>query len=102
MNCQILPALCILNHPDFMTDICTANTIALSLQAIFFLCFCLHLKFVFFHSKNEIEMELARSRLDMVHLDQQLLEAVQQKLDLSQQLELWQVNVKLVVSNKYL
>ena len=45
------------------------------------------------YRKYELELELARSRLDMVHLDQQLLDAVQQKLDLSQQLELWQVTI---------
>ena len=38
-----------------------------------------------------MEIELARARLDVMKLDSQLMEAIQQKIQLSQQLEQWQV-----------
>lgn len=41
--------------------------------------------------KNAVEMELAKCRMDMMSLNSQLLDAIQQKLNLSQQLEAWQV-----------
>lgn len=36
-------------------------------------------------------MELAKCKIDMMSLNSQLLDAIQQKLNLSQQLEAWQV-----------
>lgn len=36
-------------------------------------------------------MELAKSKIDIMSLNSQLLDAIQQKLNLSQQLEAWQV-----------
>lgn len=38
-----------------------------------------------------MEAELVRSRNDMMCLNNQLLEAIQRKLELSQELEAWQV-----------
>ncbi|KAI2568259.1 BICDL1 isoform 4, partial [Pan troglodytes] len=40
--------------------------------------------------KNAVELELAKCRMDMMSLNSQLLDAIQQKLNLSQQLEAWQ------------
>lgn len=39
-----------------------------------------------------MEEELVRSKNDMMSLNNQLLEAIQCKLELSQELEAWQVN----------
>lgn len=45
-----------------------------------------------FHGrKNLMEAELVRSKNDMMSLNNQLLEAIQRKLELSQELEAWQV-----------
>lgn len=44
--------------------------------------------------KNAVEMELAKCKMDMMSLNSQLLDAIQQKLNLSQQLEAWQVRGK--------
>lgn len=41
--------------------------------------------------KNLMEVELVRSKNDMMSLNNQLLEAIQRKLELSQELEAWQV-----------
>lgn len=41
--------------------------------------------------KNLMEAELVRSKNDMMCLNNQLLEAIQRKLELSQELEAWQV-----------
>ena len=41
--------------------------------------------------KNAAEIELARTRIDVLQINSQLLEAIQQKIELSQQLEQWQV-----------
>lgn len=41
--------------------------------------------------KNAVELELAKCKMDMMSLNSQLLDAIQQKLNLSQQLEAWQV-----------
>ncbi|KAM5199968.1 BICD family-like cargo adapter 1 isoform 2-T2 [Hipposideros larvatus] len=40
--------------------------------------------------KNAVELELAKCKVDMMSLNSQLLDAIQQKLNLSQQLEAWQ------------
>ncbi|KAL0979530.1 hypothetical protein UPYG_G00186230 [Umbra pygmaea] len=41
--------------------------------------------------KKAVEMELANCKIDIMSLNNQLLDAIQQKLNLSQQLEAWQV-----------
>lgn len=43
--------------------------------------------------KNAAEIELARTRIDVLQINSQLLEAIQQKVELSQQLDQWQVNI---------
>ncbi|KFP64994.1 Bicaudal D-related protein 1, partial [Cariama cristata] len=40
--------------------------------------------------KNAVEVELAKCKIDMMSLNSQLLDAIQQKVNLSQQLEAWQ------------
>lgn len=45
--------------------------------------------------KNAVELELAKCKIDMMSLNSQLLDAIQQKLNLSQQLEAWQVSKSL-------
>ena len=47
-----------------------------------------------FLRRNSAEMELTQARLDMMNLDGQLLEAINQKLELSQELDQWQVGQK--------
>lgn len=37
--------------------------------------------------KNKAEIDVARTRIDMMQIDSQLMEAIQQKIQLSQQLE---------------
>lgn len=41
--------------------------------------------------KGELELQLARVRIDLLQVNSQLMEAVQQKVELSQQIEQWQV-----------
>lgn len=48
---------------------------------------------LFLCRKNLMEAELVRSKNDMMCLNNQLLEAIQRKLELSQELEAWQVGV---------
>lgn len=43
--------------------------------------------------KAELELQLARARIDVLQANSQLMEAVQQKVELSQQLEQWQVSI---------
>lgn len=45
-----------------------------------------------------MEMELAKCKIDIMSLNSQLLDAIQQKLNLSQQLEAWQVGQRLRVA----
>lgn len=45
-----------------------------------------------------MEVELVRSKNDMMSLNNQLLEAIQRKLELSQELEAWQVGVPVSLS----
>lgn len=47
--------------------------------------------------KNLVEIELAKTRIEVMHINSQLMEAIQQKVELSQQLEQWQV----IVVNEY-
>ncbi|KAI7798359.1 putative bicaudal D-related protein 1 [Triplophysa rosa] len=49
--------------------------------------------------KKAVEMELAKCKIDIMSLNSQLLDAIEQKLNLSQQLEAWQVNFTLVYLN---
>lgn len=42
--------------------------------------------------KNAVEIELAKIRIECMHINSQLMEAIQQKVTLSQQLEQWQVS----------
>ncbi|KAK8384148.1 hypothetical protein O3P69_016104 [Scylla paramamosain] len=44
--------------------------------------------------KNACEIELARTRIDVMQVNSQLMEAIQQKVELSQQLEQWQVDMQ--------
>lgn len=43
--------------------------------------------------KNKLEIELAKTRMDLMQANGQLMEAIQQKVELSQQLEQWQMDV---------
>lgn len=44
--------------------------------------------------KNAVEVELTKCKIDMMSLNSQLLDAIQQKVNLSQQLEAWQVSTQ--------
>ncbi|RZF33154.1 hypothetical protein LSTR_LSTR004840 [Laodelphax striatellus] len=44
--------------------------------------------------KNATQVELAKTRIDMIQANSQLLEAIQQKVELSQQLEQWQMDMQ--------
>jgi coiled-coil domain-containing protein 64 len=44
--------------------------------------------------KNSAEIELAKERISGMQINSQLLEAIQQKIELSQQLEQWQVDME--------
>lgn len=44
--------------------------------------------------KNSAEIELAKERVASMQVNSQLLEAIQQKIELSQQLEQWQVDME--------
>ncbi|KAM4808906.1 BICD family-like cargo adapter 1 isoform 1-T1 [Rhinophrynus dorsalis] len=50
--------------------------------------------------KNAVELELAKCRIDLVSLNTQLLDAIQQKLNLSQQLEAWQDDMHRVIDQQ--
>ncbi|XP_069475832.1 BICD family-like cargo adapter 1 isoform X2 [Ambystoma mexicanum] len=50
--------------------------------------------------KNAVEMELAKCRIDVMSLNSQLLDAIQQKLNLSQQLEAWQDDMHRVIDQQ--
>ncbi|XP_041058995.1 BICD family-like cargo adapter 1 [Carcharodon carcharias] len=50
--------------------------------------------------KNALEMELAKCKIDMMSLNSQLLDAIQQKLNLSQQLEAWQDDMHRVIDQQ--
>lgn len=43
------------------------------------------------HRKNQVEIELAKTRIECMQINSQLIEAIQQKVELSQQLDQWQV-----------
>ncbi|KAK0167324.1 hypothetical protein PV327_004739 [Microctonus hyperodae] len=44
--------------------------------------------------KNRAEVELARTRIDVLQVNSQLMETVKQKIELSQQLEQWQMDMQ--------
>ncbi|KAL6116166.1 uncharacterized protein ACO6RY_00843 [Pungitius sinensis] len=50
--------------------------------------------------KNLMEAELVRSKSDMMSLNNQLLEAIQRKLELSQELEAWQDDIQIVINQQ--
>ncbi|XP_054723572.1 bicaudal D-related protein homolog [Uloborus diversus] len=50
--------------------------------------------------KNTVEIELARTRIDVMHINSQLMEAVQQKIELSQQLEQWKLDMEVLLDNQ--
>jgi len=50
--------------------------------------------------KNEAEVDLAKCRIEMMQVNSQLLEAVQQKVKLSEQLDDWEVDLQRVVEDQ--
>ncbi|KAM9452022.1 BICD family-like cargo adapter 1 isoform 2-T2 [Salvelinus alpinus] len=50
--------------------------------------------------KNLMEAELVRSKNDMMCLNNQLLEAIQRKLELSQELEAWQDDIQIIINQQ--
>ncbi|KAJ3590972.1 hypothetical protein NHX12_008920, partial [Muraenolepis orangiensis] len=50
--------------------------------------------------KNLMEVELVRSKNDMMSLNNQLLEAIQRKLALSQELEAWQDDIQIIINQQ--
>uniref|UniRef100_A0A3P8VMB0 BICD family like cargo adaptor 1 n=1 Tax=Cynoglossus semilaevis TaxID=244447 RepID=A0A3P8VMB0_CYNSE len=50
--------------------------------------------------KKAVEMKLAKCKIDIMSLNNQLLDAIQQKLNLSQQLEAWQDDMHRVIDQQ--
>ncbi|XP_030634465.1 BICD family-like cargo adapter 1 [Chanos chanos] len=50
--------------------------------------------------KTAVEAELVRSKNDMMNLNNQLLEAIQKKLELSQELEAWQDDIQIIINQQ--
>ncbi|KAK3513510.1 hypothetical protein QTP70_015483 [Hemibagrus guttatus] len=50
--------------------------------------------------KTAVEAELVRCRNDMMNLNNQLLEAIQRKLELSQELEAWQDDIQVIINQQ--
>ncbi|KAM3874826.1 BICD family-like cargo adapter 1 [Diretmus argenteus] len=50
--------------------------------------------------KNMMEVELVRSKNEMMSLNNQLLEAIQRKLELSQELEAWQDDIQIIINQQ--
>ncbi|XP_057212379.1 BICD family-like cargo adapter 1 isoform X1 [Triplophysa rosa] len=50
--------------------------------------------------KKAVEMELAKCKIDIMSLNSQLLDAIEQKLNLSQQLEAWQDDMHRVIDQQ--
>jgi len=50
--------------------------------------------------KNAAEIDLARTRIDNLQINSQLLEAIQQKIELSQQLDQWQVDMQQLIEEQ--
>ncbi|XP_059479250.1 bicaudal D-related protein homolog [Neocloeon triangulifer] len=51
-------------------------------------------------ARNSVQVELARTRIDVLQVNSQLMEAVQQKIELSQQLEQWQMDMQLLLDDQ--
>eukprot|EP00112_Aurelia_sp_Birch-Aquarium-sp1_P016218 Seg366.4 transcript_id=Seg366.4/GoldUCD/mRNA.D3Y31 product="BICD family-like cargo adapter 1" protein_id=Seg366.4/GoldUCD/D3Y31 len=51
-------------------------------------------------AQNQAMFELGQVKTDMIKLNDQLLEAVQQKLALSEQLEMWQVDMATLIDKQ--
>lgn len=50
--------------------------------------------------KNAMEAELLRSKNDIMSLNNQLLEAIHRKLELSQELEAWQDDIQVIINQQ--
>ncbi|XP_023716725.1 bicaudal D-related protein homolog [Cryptotermes secundus] len=50
--------------------------------------------------KNTVEVELAKTRIDVMQANSQLMEAIQQKVELSQQLEQWQMDMQSLLDDQ--
>ncbi|XP_061683970.1 BICD family-like cargo adapter 1 isoform X2 [Syngnathoides biaculeatus] len=50
--------------------------------------------------KTLMEAELVRSKVEMMSLNNQLLDAIQRKLELSQELEAWQDDIQIVINQQ--
>jgi len=50
--------------------------------------------------KNAVEVELAKTRIDVMQANSQLMEAIQQKVELSQQLEQWQMDMQSLLDDQ--
>lgn len=50
--------------------------------------------------KNSLEVELAKTRIEIMNSNSQLIEAIQQKLELSQQLEQWQMDMETLLGHR--
>lgn len=50
--------------------------------------------------KNNLEIDLARTRIEVMNVNSQLIEAITQKLELSQQLEMWQVDMQALLDEQ--
>ncbi|XP_076345453.1 bicaudal D-related protein homolog [Tachypleus tridentatus] len=50
--------------------------------------------------KKFVEIELAKTRIDLMHINSQLIEAIQQKVELSQQLDQWQVDMQALLNEQ--
>lgn len=52
--------------------------------------------------KNAVQVQLARTRVDVLQANGQLMEAIGQKVELSQQLEQWQVRISAKLYELYM
>ncbi|ELU13657.1 hypothetical protein CAPTEDRAFT_190234 [Capitella teleta] len=50
--------------------------------------------------RNKLELDMGNVRVELMSLESQLIEAVQQKLDLSQQLDLWQGDMQELIGSQ--
>ncbi|KAK7597792.1 hypothetical protein V9T40_010017 [Parthenolecanium corni] len=50
--------------------------------------------------KNATQVELARTRIDVLQANSQLMEAIQQKVELSQQVEQWQADMEALLDER--
>ncbi|XP_055331447.1 LOW QUALITY PROTEIN: BICD family-like cargo adapter 1 [Paramacrobiotus metropolitanus] len=50
--------------------------------------------------QNTLELELTKSKMDIRSLNNQLMEAIAQKIELSQQLEAWQVDMQSILNDQ--